>query len=227
MKNEHHSKIFEIFYKKNKLYNIIITPPLGIIGSLSLLEKTIICAFIKNRNCKKIFEFGTFLGSTTAMMALNSKKNCKIFSIDLPHSKNKRLKFSYSRFNKIKKIFNTSNQNENDNCLKKVYDTFGSFYISKLKKKFKKKIQLLKNDSTKFNFTKFKNYFDIVFIDGGHNIEILKQDTRNALYITKKNGIIIWHDVGSKIHTDVNKYLITLKKKIIHIDNTLLAYTVK
>ena len=77
--------IFKQFYSSfSKNFALNITPPLGIMGSLSLLEKTIIATLASKKNNKKIFEFGTYLGSTTAIMALNSHNECKIYSIDLP-----------------------------------------------------------------------------------------------------------------------------------------------
>ena len=40
------------------------------------------------------------------------------------------------------------------------------------------------------------------------------------------NGIIVWHDFNSKIHSDVSEYLSVKSKeiKIYHIENTMLAF---
>jgi predicted O-methyltransferase YrrM len=219
--------IFKKFYSSfSKSFVLNITPPLGIMGSLSLLEKTIIASLASKKNNKKIFEFGTYLGSTTAIMALNSHNECKIYSIDLPKKnyRKKYKKFSYKEFDKIKLKYNTLVQSQNDACLEEVYENFGTFYIENLKLNIKKKIKLIKNDSFTYDFSKFKKSFDLVFIDGGHNIELVKKDTENAFKIVKKGGVILWHDVSSNIHTDVSKYLKSLNIKINHLKHTFLAY---
>lgn len=221
--------IFKNFYSSFPInFALNITPPLGIMGSLSLLEKTIIASLASKEKNKKIFEFGTYLGSTTAIMALNSRNECKIYSIDLPKKNNRKKykKFSYKEFDKIKLKYNTLIQSENDACLQEVYENFGTFYIESLKFRMKKKIKLIKNDSFTYDFSKFKKSFDLVFIDGGHNTELVKKDTENAFKITKKGGIILWHDVSSKIHTDVSSYLKSLNVKINHINHTFLAYKI-
>lgn len=45
-------------------------------------------AFLVNiTNPSFIFEFGTFIGRTTSLFAINSDSNCKIFTMDLPQDK--------------------------------------------------------------------------------------------------------------------------------------------
>lgn len=224
IKTVSHTKIFEEFYKKNnKNFDLSINPPFFVMGSLSLLEKTTIATFLKVHNINKIFEFGTFLGSTTAIMSMNSKKNSKIYSIDLP-SNLKPKNASYKKMKKIVNSYNMKNQSQNDKCLQEIYKVFGPLYVKKLQKNYLKKIKLIKKDSTNFDFKSFKNFFDFVFIDGGHDFKIVKQDTENAFYITKKGGLIVWHDVNSRIHKDVTKYLKKLEITINHIRHTFLGY---
>ncbi len=223
IKTVSHTKIFQEFYKKNtKNFNLSINPPF-VMGSLSLLEKTTIATFLKVYDIQRIFEFGTFLGSTTSILSMNSKIKSKIYSIDLP-TKSKFQKFSYKKLSKIIKKYKISNQEQNDKCLQEIYSVFGPLYVQNLKKNYLRKIKLINCDSSQFDFRKFKNYFDLVFIDGGHDIEIVKKDTKNAFFITKKKGIIIWHDVNSKVHKDVSKYLKKLKIEINHINHTYLGY---
>jgi len=64
-------------------------------------------------------------------------------------------------------------------------------------------------DSTKFNFTPYKEYFDMVFVDGGHEYNIVKSDTENGFMILKKGGIIAWHDYvpEANLGYDVAKYI--------------------
>lgn len=65
-------------------------------------------------------------------------------------------------------------------------------------------------DSMKFDFTPYKEYFDMVFIDGGHSYNVVKSDTENGFMILKKGGIIAWHDYVPEVNIleyDVAKYI--------------------
>ena len=35
---------------------------------------------------------------------------------------------------------------------------------------------------------------DLIFIDGGHTYELIKNDSELAFQMISKNGIIFWHD---------------------------------
>lgn len=66
-----------------------------------------------------------------------------------------------------------------------------------------KKSQIGVGDGT----TIVKGGYDLIFIDGGHTSEIIENDTKLALAMLAKGGCIAWHDYGSKVHTEVTKYL--------------------
>ena len=51
-------------------------------GSTSDLETWVLCTVAKTAD--SIFEFGTFTGKTTYLLAKNSPKNAKIFTLTLP-----------------------------------------------------------------------------------------------------------------------------------------------
>ncbi len=56
----------------------------------------------------------------------------------------------------------------------------------------------LQGNSQTFDFTPYHNQFDLVFIDGNHHYESVKQDTQNAFKLLKdENSIIVWHDYGN------------------------------
>jgi len=43
------------------------------------------------------------------------------------------------------------------------------------------------------------HYFDLIFIDGSHTQEYVKNDTELALRLVQKNnGIILWHDYDTE-----------------------------
>lgn len=58
-----------------------------------------------------------------------------------------------------------------------------------------KLIHHLKADSKDFDHKAYLNSFDLVFIDGNHSLEYVKNDTKIALELIKNdNSIIAWHD---------------------------------
>ncbi len=58
-----------------------------------------------------------------------------------------------------------------------------------------KNIICLKGNSLNFNYKKYKNKFDLVFIDGEHHYDYVLSDTKNVFkYLIHSNSIVIWHD---------------------------------
>jgi len=53
----------------------------------------------------------------------------------------------------------------------------------------------LKGNSANFNFSSFKEKFDLVFIDGDHHYDLVKNDTVKAVkHLIHENSIVVWHD---------------------------------
>ncbi len=180
-------------------------------GQTSDYEAWILSCFAKFS--KNIFEFGTCSGKTTTLFALNSPSDSKIFTITLKPEKVNDLLFSKSdskealRFAVNESIYNQF-----------IFDNMS----------IKNKINLIFEDSRKFDEKNFSNFIDLIFIDGGHNYSCVKSDSEKAFRMVKKNGYIFWHDyvVIQKSSQDVVKYIheISKHKKIFHIKNTSLCY---
>lgn len=58
------------------------------------------------------------------------------------------------------------------------------------------KIQKIEEDSMKFDFSKLPK-MDLIFIDGAHGYYPVLSDTKNAIKILNKNGLLIWDDVDN------------------------------
>jgi predicted O-methyltransferase YrrM len=80
-----------------------------------------------------------------------------------------------------------------------------------------KNIVLLCGNSTS-NFIKEQVYlnskYDLVFIDGGHDYNIVKSDYLLSLKNVKKKSVIIFHDVDSNLCDGPRKLWHEIKKKI-------------
>ena len=57
------------------------------------------------------------------------------------------------------------------------------------------KVTQFSGSSADFDFSKFKKSMDLVFIDGGHEIEDVVRDTHIAFDIARDGGCILWHDL--------------------------------
>ena len=215
--------IFELAEKKIKtIYrNINIDIPPSYIGSLTLLETSVLLTFVKCIKAKNIFEFGTYFGGTTKNLANNCDLNTKIYSLDID---SKNMKIDNSKLNLKNKNY-LKNEKINDHYLMKLFKENGAFKIKELNRSNQKKIKLINLDSLNFDGLKFKNKFDLIFIDGGHDLKTIKSDTINSNIMSKKDSIIIWHDYNSNIHKSVTKFIknYSNKKKIFFVENTMLA----
>jgi predicted O-methyltransferase YrrM len=64
-------------------------------------------------------------------------------------------------------------------------------------KKLDNVVHLQANSQT-FDFASMNQKFDLIFIDGDHHYESVKNDTKNAFKLLKdENSVIVWHDYGN------------------------------
>ncbi|MFL5763807.1 MAG: class I SAM-dependent methyltransferase [Bacteroidia bacterium] len=90
----------------------------------------------------------------------------------------------------------------------------------------------LQGNSLTFDYSSYRKKFDLVFIDGDHHYETVKNDTEKAFELIKnENSIIIWHDYGhdpSDIRWDVFRGILdgtpaASRKHLYRVSNTLCA----
>ncbi len=190
-------------------------PPVEI-GSITLVDQIVLILLAKIVEAKSVVEIGTYLGYTTALLAMNTKAS--IYSVDLP-----KVEKSVKNFDS-NLILN--NGEHNDDYLRSEQNKRGEIYLNHLSHEERRRISLVKADSTSIDFKKEFGIADFVFIDGGHEKSIVKSDTLNARSVVKK-GVIIWHDFGSKIHNDVTNFLMEESdRKIFHVLGSLCAFEV-
>jgi predicted O-methyltransferase YrrM len=72
----------------------------------------------------------------------------------------------------------------------------------------------------------FYRNVDLVFVDGGHDLETLVFDTHNALRMITEKGVIIWHDFGNPMYPDLTQYLERLSnfRRLIRTAETSLVF---
>lgn len=175
---------------------------------LWLLETFILVTAMRLVNARRIFEFGTFFGSTTLNLALNSPANAEIFTFDLPQAD---------------ALAATRNQPD----FRVAGERLGHPQPDFMGFKEAEKIKTLLGNSRNFDFSRFANSMDMVFIDGGHDYETVKSDTANALRMLKSDapGCIFWHDYQNVECEENTRFLNELEKDLglFHVQETMLC----
>ena len=124
-----------------------------------------LCLIAKAINTVKYFEIGTWVGLSAFNIAKNLNKDTEIYSLDIPADHPEIA------------LFNIPNE------------IFG-YYSKDLKN-----VHLLRCDSKKFDYTPYQKQFDLVFVDGNHTYDYVKNDTKIALELIRdENSVIAWHD---------------------------------
>ena len=102
--------------------------------------------------------------------------------------------------------------------------------------KGQKNIKIIYANSLKFDFSSLNQKFDLIFIDGDHNYEAVKSDTKNVINLLKdENSVIVWHDYA--YNPEVPRYSVIagildgmpkeMHKHLYHISNTMCAVFTK
>jgi predicted O-methyltransferase YrrM len=61
----------------------------------------------------------------------------------------------------------------------------------------KTNVKFINENSLTYNFDRYNNYFDAVFVDGNHSINGCTTDINSALKIAKQKSLIFIHDYGN------------------------------
>lgn len=203
-----------------KIFTLLDAPPAGRIVSLpipsrraaggtTLLESFLILAAARIVNARRLFEFGTFLGSNTLNMALNSPDDSEIFTLDLDEH-------SVPGLSQLPEDFQLT---ESHLVHRSALDFAGT--------SVERKIKVLTGNSAQFDFSPYRDSIDFAFIDGGHDFPTVKSDSENALKMAAKDrpSCIVWHDYRNWIYPELTCYLECLRQEheMFHVEDTMLC----
>lgn len=127
-----------------------------------------------------IFEIGTFDGRTTINLAFSSPSNCRIFTLDLKPD----METVYSLESGERHMVEKRVPGERIEKYRKSNASVAN------------KIHQLYGDSANFDFSPYYNSCSLVFVDGSHAYDYVYSDTKEAIKLIKKGGVILWHDYG-------------------------------
>lgn len=137
-------------------------------GNLMPREINSLINVAQDIQAQNIFEFGTFLGYTALALAQNT--NAHIWTIDLP-------------FPRVGK--------NPDGWERHLVDESELVYRGRPEEE---RITQILADSTTYDYSALPE-MDLVFVDGGHDPEIIRVlDSMAAFKLVKGNGVIAWHD---------------------------------
>ena len=123
---------------------------------------------------KAIFEIGTYNGRTTAIFALNSEPHVEICSLDLPADA------------MPDNLFTSDQDLVKRRRTGYILDELG------LEKRYRQVLC----DSIQFDPTPYAGKIELGFIDGGHSLAHVRNDTEKMAVMAGDRGIVFWHDYG-------------------------------
>lgn len=176
--------------------------------SSPIYELFVISAISALLKPQTVFEIGTYLGASALMIAKNIPEESKVFTLDLPPEK------------------------LSDNNIMNPDNVASPYQVGELLREEdvdSQKVQQLYGDSTRFDYSPYKDKIDLIFIDGNHEYDYVKTDSLNAFEMLRPGGCIIWDDYywdyGAFWCSGVTQYLNELarERKIFRIAGTRLG----
>jgi len=175
------------------------------LGGVSLLETFLLLSAAKIVSARRVFEFGTFLGTTTLNFALNLPEDASIYTLDLDAEARRGLM-----------------QDVADAPLTDIHLTSRPDFSGK---EVAHKITTLTGNSISFDFSPWVRSVDMVFIDGGHDLVTVRSDSENAFAMARESGpaCVAWHDYGNPEYPDLTQYLDSLPEELLHVEDSMLC----
>jgi predicted O-methyltransferase YrrM len=142
-------------------------------GNLTADELSVLALLCQRLRPRALFEFGTFNGRTTLNLALNTPAEARVYTLDLP--------------------------NPGHTILPTAADD-GQFYLGRQSGELWRespaaaKIEQLWADSAHFDEQPYRDRMDLVFVDGAHSYEYVRNDSAKALSMVRRDGVVVWDD---------------------------------
>jgi hypothetical protein len=178
----------------------------GIRSSISPLECAALAALSHSVTAKRVFEFGTYKGVSTTQLALNIAADGMVFTLDLPEE-HPAYRLPIPRLD------------EQEITLESGKGTLVPHDLLD-------RVIFLKSDSACFDEKPYHGIMDLVFVDGAHSYEYVKNDTEKGWLMLRSGGILAWHDCAPH-HKDVVKYIKECGLNLNLVKGTALAFATK
>lgn len=212
----HHIRPHNLFHfvDTEKMEDRLISVVLPTKDSPMVFGTTVLLAIAKIANPSRYFEFGTYLGIQTLTIAANFPEAI-IYTLDM--NKNDLQKAEHQIAKSDKQLILRSIAHRG----KKAFS--GTLYEKGIIQQY--------GDSNKYDLSDLYGSMNMVYIDGGHDLQTLKSDTENAFHMIsdEKCNCIVWHDYNNPNHPQINKYLENLstceKHDLFHVEESTFCFT--
>lgn len=175
-------------------------------ASVSPMECAALAALSHLVAAKRVFEFGTYKGVSTTQLALNLADGGMVFTLDLPEDHP-----AYSL--PIPKPEEQAIAAEGGKGILIPRDLLD-------------RVTFLSSDSATFDEGPYHGTIDLVFVDGAHSYEYVKNDSEKGWQMLRPGGILAWHDCTPS-HSDVVRYIKESHPDAQLVTSTALAFTTK
>lgn len=186
-------------------HDVLTTLTIGpnIYGDTPLVDLFALAVLVARRRPSVLFEFGTFTGAGTLTLAANSASDSLVHTLDLP-PKSRSTAPGLDWESEI-----------DDAVIGAVWRD--SPYATRISQHL--------CDSRAFDTTPLAHSVDFLFIDGGHSLEIVTNDTEKAFEMARPDATIVWHDY-SRACPDVQRCLMNLpnRRSVRSIRSTSVAF---
>ena len=155
--------------------------PYAVDGNVTVTELVVLASIARMYRPETIFEIGTFDGRTTLNLAANAP-DARVHTLDLPAGE----------------ITGLAVKPGDDKYINKQVSGArfgGTEYESRIVQHY--------GDSATFDFSPFEGTIDLVFVDGAHSYDYVRNDSQIALKLLRRGrGVVLWHDYGTREVTE-------------------------
>ena len=159
-------------------------------GYVDDYNRAVIAALCSLLQCKTFFEFGTERGKTTWTVARNNPETA-LYTLDLPSQE----------------AAHEAKLEMTDPHLFRYWDRGSAFANTQEDERIKR----LSGDSASFDYAPYEGKMDMVYVDGSHSYEYVKNDTEAAFRLLSPSGAILWDDYPD--YPGVYRYLNDLARQ--------------
>ena len=175
-------------------------------ASVSPMECAVLASLSHLVKARRVFEFGTYKGVSTTQLALNIGEEGMVFTLDLPEDHP-----AYTL------PIPTPEERQ-------IAAEGGKGIL--IPRDLLNRVTFLRSDSATFDETPYLGTIDLVFVDGAHSYEYVKNDTEKGWRMLRSGGVVAWHDCNAQ-HRDVVRYIKECGYDTKLVSGTAIAYAIK
>ncbi len=198
-------QLFESVEDRSQVFSMVIPDR----NSMPALDSVVLVSLLALVRTSHVFEFGTGGGSTTALFSKNVPSG-HVTTLDLAPEDLSRARDGMA---------------EEDRSVSEKHLPCQGYRLRQLGCS---NVTLLRGDSRTFDPTPYAGSFDFVFIDGGHDLETVRIDTKNAIRMLRGEtpACVAWHDYGVPRFPEVTKFLNDLAETtdLIHVKESHVCF---